>query len=130
MNTNIEDIKELDLLPVGNPYIAVPECTENEFKSVLKNRMTHCLTKLEHQINEAIKTPSGNIIAFKDGSYFSIPVYKHIEQAINSPMRTWDILTWQQICRELFENKDLYENSKDLFRAASEMLIVVTVAYD
>ena len=99
------------------------EETENFFRKVIEKRINHCVDNLKAHANEA-KVAFATVV-WKDG-HFSVPVYDSLIEAQGQDMRSWSPLIWQQIIRQMIEDK--CENNT-MFQIATEFILVAKSEY-
>ena len=99
------------------------EETEKFFRKVIEERIDHCVNNLKAHANEA-KVVS-IVVVWKDG-HFSVPVYDSLIEAQDQDMRSWSPLIWQQIIRQMIEDK--CENNT-MFQIATEFILVAKSEY-
>ena len=97
--------------------------TENFFRKVIEARIDHCVNNLKAHANEA-KVAFSTVVW--EGGHFSVPVYKALVEALNQDMRSWSPLVWQQIIRQMIEDK--CENNT-MFQIATEFILVAKSEY-
>lgn len=96
---------------------------EKFFKEVIDSRIDHCVSNLKAHANEAkvafvtVVWPTG---------HFSVPVYTSLVEAQDQDMRNWSALVWQQIIRQMIEDKC---EDHTMFRIATEFILVAKSEY-
>ena len=99
------------------------EETEKFFRKVIEERIDHCVNNLKAHANEA--KVASIVVVWKDG-HFSVPVYTSLVEAQDQDMRNWSALVWQQIIRQMIEDK--CENNL-MFQIATEFILVAKSEY-
>ena len=94
------------------------EETEKFFRKVIEARINHCVDNLKAHANEA-KVAFVTVV-WKDG-HFSVPVYESLLEAQDQDMRNWSALVWQQIIRQMIEDKC---EDHTMFQIATEFILV------
>lgn len=94
------------------------EETEKFFRKVIEARINHCVDNLKAHANEA-KVAFVTVV-WKDG-HFSVPVYESLLEAQDQDMRNWSTLVWQQIIRQMIEDKC---EDNTMFQIATEFILV------
>ena len=96
---------------------------EKFFKEIIDVRIQHCVSNLKAHASEAkvafvtVVWPTG---------HFSVPVYDSLVEAQDQDMRSWSPLIWQQIIRQMIEDK--CENNI-MFQIATEFILVAKSEY-
>lgn len=91
---------------------------EKFFKEVIDARIQHCVDSLKAHASEAkvafvtVVWPTG---------HFSVPVYMSLVEVQKQDMRSWSSLIWQQIIRQMIEDK--CENNT-MFQITTEFILV------
>ena len=109
-------------LPVAEDNIKKnkPSLVEAEkfFRKVIESRIDHCVNNLKAHANEA---KVASIAVVWENGHFSVPVYESLLEAQGQDMRSWSPLIWQQIIRQMIEDK--CENNT-MFQIATEFILV------
>ena len=96
---------------------------EKFFKEIIDARIQHCVSNLKAHANEA--KVAFAIVVWPTG-HFSVPVYDSLVEAQDQDMRSWSPLIWQQIIRQMIEDK--CENNL-MFQIATEFILVAKSEY-
>lgn len=91
---------------------------EKFFRKVIESRIDHCVNNLKAHANEA--KVSFATVVWKDG-HFSVPVYESLLEAQNQDWRNWSPAVWQQIIRQMIEDKC---EDHTMFQIATEYILV------
>ena len=91
---------------------------EKFFRKVIESRIDHCVNNLKAHVNEA---KVASIAVVWEGGHFSVPVYEALLEAQNQDMRSWSPAVWQQIIRQMIEDKC---EDNTMFQIATEFILV------
>ena len=91
---------------------------EKFFRKVIESRIDHCVNNLKAHANEA--KVAFAIVVWPTG-HFSVPVYESLLEARNQDWRNWSPEVWQQIIRQMIEDKC---EDHTMFQIATEFILV------
>lgn len=109
-------------LPVAKDNIKKnkPSLVEAEkfFRKVIESRIDHCVNNLKAHAHEA---KVASIAVVWPTGHFSVPVYEALLEAQEQDMRNWSPAIWQQIIRQMIEDKC---EDRTMFQIATEYILV------
>ena len=99
------------------------EETEKFFRKIIEERIDHCVNNIRAHANEA-KVAFSTVVW--EGGHFSVPVYDSLIEALDQDWRSWSPLVWQQIIRQMIEDKC---EDHTMFQIATEFILVAKSEY-
>lgn len=94
------------------------------FIQMVKNRINHCEKNLELHIHEAVRCRFDNFIVWSDG-YFSIPVWKNLQEALKIDITNWSPIIWEQVIRQMAREPERFDPV--VWDIASEMMLTASL---